>query len=181
MKALIGILLACRLVIAQVPDQSLAEAARRETERRRRLEEQQVEARVIEARGPVKVSNGNLTTFGRGAARSGPPAPSRETRGRASLGSYRNLLSRLEREIREGEERQSSLRRQAEAEKWTLPKSGRGSGGTGGGTLREKLLKQAEDLEVKLKRLRRERRETWDEARKAGYLPGELDGKAVAP
>ncbi len=180
MNHIIGIVLACRLFMPQSPEQSLAEASRREGERRRQLAVQEVEARVIEARGSVKVSGGNVTTFSRGATQVSPGA-AKEARSRTSLSAYRTLLRKLEREIQDGEERQSLLRREAESVKWTLPKSGRRSGGVAGPTPHERLLRQAEDLEVKLKRLRRQRQETRDEARKAGYLPGELDGKAVAP
>ncbi len=181
MKILIGIVLACRLAFPQATEQSLAEAARKEAERRRRLEDQNVEAKVIHGRGSLEVSNGNVTTFGGGTPRSSPSAAARETKGRTSLSAYRNQLRKLEREIRDCEERQGLLRRQADAERWTLPKSGRRSVGTGTQTSREKLLLQAQDLQIKIDRLRRERQETWNEARKAGYLPGEIDGKAAAP
>ncbi len=181
MKLLIWIVLVCYLATPQAPEQSLAEAARKEAERRRRLAEQEIDAKVIEARGSLQISNSNVTTFDRGTARINPSVPARETRGRISASTYRTRLRKLEREIRECEERLNLVRRKAEAEKWTLLRSGRRGGGTAALTSREQLLKQAEDLEIKLKRLRRERQETWDEARKAGFLPGELDGKALSP
>ena len=37
------------------------------------------------------------------------------------------------------------------------------------------------DWEVKLKRLRQDRFETYDAGLKAGFLPGELDGKGIWP
>ncbi len=181
MKIFIGIVLACRLAFPHATEQSLAEAARKEAERRRRLEEQNVEAKVIRGRGSLEVANGNVTTFGGVASQGSPSTSTRETKGRTSLSAYRNRLRKLEGEIHDCEERQRLLHRQADAERWTLPRSGRRSGGTGSQTSREKLLLQAQDLQVKIERLRRERQETWDEARKAGYLPGELDGKSVAP
>ncbi len=178
MKILIGIVLACRLAFPQVAEQSLAEAARKEAERRRRLEDQNVEAKVIHGRGSLEVSNGNVTTFGGGTARSSPSAAARETKGRTSLSAYRNRLHKLEGEIFNGEQRLNQLRREAATERWTLPKARRA---TGGSSAQEKLRKQADDLEIKLKKLRRDRQELWDEAKRAGFLPGELDGKALAP
>jgi len=35
------------------------------------------------------------------------------------------------------------------------------------------------ELEAKLKRLKQERLEAYETGRKAGYLPGELDGKGI--
>ena len=181
MKILIGFVLACRLAFPQAAEQSLAEAARKEAERRRQLAEQNVEAKVIRGRGSLEAANGNVTTFGGGTARGSTTSAARESKGRTSLSSYRNQLRKLESEIRDCEERQRLLRRQADAERWTLPKSGRRGVGTGSQTSREKLLMQAQDLQIRIERLRRERQEIWDEARKSGYLPGEVDGKALAP
>ena len=46
---------------------------------------------------------------------------------------------------------------------------------------RSRLQAEIEELELKLKQLRRERAETFDDGRKAGYLPGELEGKGIIP
>jgi len=181
MKRFIRILTACLLAIPQAQAQSLADAARKEAERRRQLAEQGVEGKVIEANGSGQRSTGSLTTFNPGAGQSARPGTVKEAKNRASLSTYRNQLRKLDREILECEERQSLLRRQAEAERWSLPKSGRRGGAAGSESPREKLLRQAEELEARLKRLRRQRLEVREDARKAGYLPGEIDGKAVAP
>ncbi len=168
----------CALIVPQASGQSLAEAARKEAERRRQLAEQEVEAKVIEARGSLPSSTGNVTTFSRPVGNAGRAAAAREAKGRTSAAAYRRLLRKLDGEIVDCGQRASALRRQAEAEKWTLTKAGRRTGGPGAA---EKLLHQAEELEARKQKLQRQRQEAWDEGLRAGYLPGELDGRAVAP
>ena len=46
---------------------------------------------------------------------------------------------------------------------------------------RPRLDVQIKDWEVKLKRLRQDSFETYDAGLKAGFLPGELDGKGIWP
>jgi hypothetical protein len=43
------------------------------------------------------------------------------------------------------------------------------------------LQREIDELESKLKRIRRERQEIYEEGRKAGFLPGELDGRGLIP
>jgi len=166
---------------APVRAQSLAEAARKESERRRQLAEQGVEAKVIEGDGRGPAPQGTAVTFTPGTGRENVSAQAKESRSRTPASAYRNLLQKLDREISECEERRRRTLQQAEAEKWSPSKVLRSGRSQGGPNLQERLKKQAEDLEVKLKRLRRQRSETYEAGRKAGYLPGELDGKAVAP
>jgi hypothetical protein len=45
----------------------------------------------------------------------------------------------------------------------------------------ERLQGQISALDSKVKQLRRERREVWDEGMRAGFQPGELDGKSLTP
>jgi hypothetical protein len=68
-----------------------------------------------------------------------------------------------------------------ESERWQLPKVGRITRGSNGTSTRERLRFQILELEAKLKHWRRERYETYESGRKAGYLPGELDGKGLVP
>ncbi len=180
MKRILRVVLLGHLLIPQAPAQSLAEAARREADRRRQLEEQKVEGKVIEANSPGQLSRGGLATFSGVPTQSRASGTAREPKARTSLNAYRTALRKLDREILEVGERRSLLLRRAEAEKWTLPKPGSRGGTSSGQSLRDKLRKQADDLEVRLKSLERRRMETREEARKAGYLPGEIDGKALA-
>jgi hypothetical protein len=68
-----------------------------------------------------------------------------------------------------------------ESERWQLPKVGKISRGSNNTSARERLRVQIQELEAKLKHWRRERFETYESGRKAGFLPGELDGKGIVP
>jgi hypothetical protein len=180
MKRIISVILGCIVAGGNLSAQSLAEAARREAERRRQLEEQGIEAKVIVG-GRSKGVGGNVTTFTRAPEARDLPAKLNELRGRIPANTYRRLLQKLDREIAECEERQAGLKRQADAEKWSIPRVGRTGLRTGAQTTAEKLRKQAAELEAKAKRLRLQRMETYEAGKKAGYLPGELDGKGIIP
>ncbi len=159
--------------------QSLAEAARKEAERRKALEQQGIEGRVL------SVDSDHATR--ESPADVSPLLSKREKRDgdrvqahQPSLRTLRTTLQKLDREILRGEERLTLLRARMESERWQLPKVGRVSR-SNNASLRERLRFQVQELEAKVKQWRRERYETYDVGRKAGYLPGELDGKAVTP
>ena len=181
MRYLMWIVMVFCAAIRPVWPQSLAEAARKETERRRQLAAQGITGKVIEGDGKGQGSTGNVTTFTRGAGQTVSPARAGELKNRTSASTYRNLLQKLDRQIVECADRLDLLRRQMEADKWSLPKVGRPSLRQGSQDLKERRLKQLGELEAKLKRLRSQRLTTYDAGRKAGYLPGELDGKGLAP
>jgi hypothetical protein len=172
------------LAAAAVPlltAQSLAEAARREAERRREIDRQGLEAKVIDGDSSQLAPNGNLST-------SSPVRQERRTtdrevepRRRGAPRSYRTKIQKLDREIRSGEDRIVALRERLRSERWALPKVGRISRSSGGSGSQERLQAQIRDLESKVKLLRKERRETYDEGKRAGFLPGELDGKGQMP
>ena len=44
-----------------------------------------------------------------------------------------------------------------------------------------KLQAEIEELQIKLKRLQEERFEVYESGKKAGFLPGELEGKGIIP
>jgi chaperonin cofactor prefoldin len=181
MRHFLWLALVCCISAHNLTAQSLMDAARKEAERRRQLAEQGIEAKVIEGDGRGKTAGGNVTTFTRETGIKSSPAQFKEPRTRIPASTYQRLLQKLDREIAECEERRNSLKRQAEAEKWSLPRVGRTGLRTGAQTLQERLRKQAEELEVKVKRLRLQRMETYEAGKKAGYLPGELDGKGITP
>jgi hypothetical protein len=160
--------------------QSLAEVARKEAERRRVLDQQGIEAKVITF-DSARVGS---------TAESGLPVPpaarastgqSRARGGRLSIQSLRSNLQKLDREIQYGKERLALLRARMDAERWQLPKAGRISRGGSSTSARERLASQIKELEVKLKHWERERYETYESGLKAGFLPGELDGKGITP
>ena len=158
--------------------QSLADVARKEAERRREMERQGVVAKVISSEDLSRAARGgNVTTS------SVPPPVSaerdeRSSPGPPSLRSLRGALQRLDRQICEVEDRLKVMRAQAEAERRAPLKIGRLS------RIRvdrpqDQRPWQVMELEAKLKRLKQERLEAYETGRKAGYLPGELDGKGI--
>jgi hypothetical protein len=181
MKRILSAILSGIVAAGNLSAQSLAEAARKEAERRRQLEEQGIEAKVIQGGVRSRGSGGSVTTFTREPEAKGASAPLKEPRGRVSASTYRRLLQKLDREIAECEERQAGLKRQADAEKWSLPRAGRPGRRAGTQSPQERLRKQAAELDARLRRLRLERMEAYEAGKKAGYLPGELDGKGIIP
>jgi predicted RNase H-like nuclease (RuvC/YqgF family) len=170
-------LLCGRMVLAQ----SLAEAARREAERRKSLEQQGIEGKVISAESlgrnlGAAVSTSKLPATGRKPV---PGRPSAENR--RSVASYRSALLRLDRNIRQCEDRLAALKRRYEEEKDTLPRSGRMTSRMAANSTRERLRRQIEELQIRLRRLRQDRLEAYDAGRKAGFMPGELDGHGIVP
>ena len=161
--------------------QSLGEAARKEAARRKALDEQGVQARVIEVSDPSQLApGGNLCV-------SSAPPPSAVRPGRAEnpapkSGSRARLaIQKLDRDIRATEDRLSTLRRQAEAERWAPPRTGKTVRRGGAVQNEERIREEISDLDLKLKRLRQQRLETYNDARRAGLLPGEIDGKGLIP
>jgi ribosome-associated translation inhibitor RaiA len=162
--------------------QELADVAREEAERRRRLEEQGIEGKIIEANSATDSSKGNLTVS------TMPPTKSETSHVRdnvskksSSIRSFQNALKKLDRTIRKEKERLETLRERLRKERWAPLKVGRAS--SGGQTEKEqnRLRTDIEELEFTLRELRRERSEVFDEGKKAGFLPGELDGKGIIP
>ncbi len=181
MKRILFTSLAVILLCGESVAQSLAEAARREAERRKSLEQRGVEGKVIgeETLRPQPSTNRNV----RGVPER---ARSQEDRGRSTGGrttarSYRSAISRIENEIQRCEERLAALKRRQEAEKFILPRVGRAAGSRSAANSRERVSGQILDAESKLKRLQQERLEAYEAGKKAGFLPGELDGHGIVP
>ena len=158
--------------------QSLAEAAQREAERRKLLEEQGVEEKVIQQDTVLSASEGNVTTSKMPAVSEAPPAAFHR---KGSVQVFRKKLQKYDRDIQQAENRIESLRRRAHSERWALPKTGRITKPSSSSDMQENLKTQIEELENKLKLLREERAETYEEGKKAGFLPGELEGKGIIP
>ena len=159
--------------------QSLADLARREAERRKLLEG--VEGKTIGDAEARQVSGGNIST-------SSPPQNSGKTlekqtspKSGTSLKTYRAAIEKLDREIRQSREKLIALRERLADLRWALPGTGKLSASSVSELSLEKLSAQVQELEMKLKQLERDRLQIYDEGRKAGYLPGELDGKGIVP
>jgi hypothetical protein len=161
--------------------QSLADVAREEAERRKQIDQQGLEVKVIERNGSLS-SKGNLTT----STSPRPVSPQNETssdsrKNRSSLKSYRSALQKLDRAIRQDETQLELLRTRLRSEKWALPKVGRISRNSPAADNQAKLQNQIEALQVKLEQARQQRMEIYQAGKKDGYLPGELDGKGTIP
>lgn len=161
--------------------QSLADVAREEAERRKRIDQQGIEVKVIEINGSLYLK-GNVTT----STSPRPVSLQNETssdsrRSRTSLKSYHSALQKLDRAIHQDETRIESLRARLQSEKWALPKVGRISRNSTAADNQAKLQSQIEELQIKLEQERQERTEIYQAGKKDGYLPGELDGKGTIP
>jgi DnaJ-domain-containing protein 1 len=160
--------------------QSLADVARQEAERRKSLDQQGIEAKIIEA--VPQNGGGNLAV-----SSGGSPAPGRASkesasgRGKTSVDGIRAALQKLDRSIQQTQERLESKRARLQSERWTIPKTGRVSGRGDPEKYQNQLKEEIEELNRKLEQLQRERAETYDRGKKAGFLPGELTGKGIIP
>jgi DNA-binding transcriptional MerR regulator len=160
--------------------QSLADVARQEAERRKSLDQQGIEAKIIDV--VPQNGGGNLAV-----SSGGSPAPGRTSkesasgRGKTSVDGIRAALQKLDRSIQQTQERLESRRARLQSERWIIPKTGRVSGHSDAGKTQNQLKEEIEELERKLKQLQQERAEIYDRGKKAGFLPGELTGKGIIP
>jgi hypothetical protein len=160
--------------------QSLADIAREEAERRKQLEQQGIEGKVIETNAAHPAPNGNLTLSTIPLA-APTKAHSASRKSLPSVRSFRTALQKLDRTIRKEEARLKLLHARFQAGRWALPKVGRVSGSNSSTSGQERLQREIEDLQTKLTQLRQERFEIYESGKKEGFLPGELDGKGIIP
>ncbi len=176
-----GILLVFVAILANAlasPCQSLAEAARREAERRQKLDREGIREKRIEAADAGCLAPGaaiSIFSPGPGLAEKAPAAP--KAAPGATLRSFQTRLLKLDRDIQQGEERLKQLKARAEAERWKPLMVIGGSRGAGLSPSPEQLRGQILELEGKLKLWRQDRMDIFQAGRKAGYLPGELEGR----
>jgi len=159
------------MVYAFLNMQSLADIARKEADRRQGLEQQGIEGKIFERynapsvpqplEGQKKVSTKSTTL-----------------KSRVSVKQFRTQLQKLDRQIRQDEDRLALKQARLVAGRWALPKTGRLSTQNRTADEEARLQKEIDELKVKLKELHLEREEVYEEGRKAGFLPGELEGKA---
>jgi hypothetical protein len=162
--------------------QSLTDFARKEAERRRLLEEQGIQGKVIVNDTAGSTSNEGASVPEASSARREKPAERSESpKGRNSVNSYRTALKKLDQQIQQSEERLASLQARLEAEKRSRPKTSRASSRSLTKSSVSPLQVQIDASQMKVKRLREERFEVYESGKKAGFLPGELDGKYTNP
>jgi hypothetical protein len=161
-------------------EQSLADFARKEAERRKLIDLQGMETREISSDKVQKQGSGGLTTSRLPTERRAPPVRETGAQRQIPISSFRNPLKKLDGEIRQCEDRMTGLKERIEADKRILPRLN-ARGVDTSAAARERKLSEFRDLELKLKRLRQDRREHYDAGLKAGYLPGELDGHGSMP
>jgi predicted nucleic acid-binding Zn-ribbon protein len=126
--------------------------------------------------------NGNITTStGPSIAPERVSARSDPAKGQASLRRYQSALKKLDREIKKTETSLASKRARLRAEKSAPIKMGRSSGSGKTRNLQSQLQNQIEELQIKLKQLRKERLDVYDSGKKAGFLPGELEERGLIP
>ena len=160
--------------------QSLSDLARQEAERRKALEEQGIQGKVVGANPENLAPDGNLTTS-TPDTREHSEKPSARNGRPASLKTYRSAIERLERSISKTEDQLKLLRSRLQEERWALPKVGRVSRRSGTADSRNRIQTQVGELEIKLKQMQKERADVYEKGKKAGFLPGELDGKGIIP
>ena len=159
-----------------LPAQSLAEAARKESERRRSLEERGISGRVIEQHDTThREYKGSLSTLAPvPVPRTEKPAVAIE---RGSPDSFRKALQNLDREIRQGEDRLVLLKEKIALARRAAPVLSRSSRSNARAVSTDRFQNEVREWELKLKRLRQDRLDSYQAGRKAGFLPGELDRK----
>jgi hypothetical protein len=158
--------------------QSLVDIANQEAERRRLIDQQGIETRVIE--GNNVPSDSNVAEWTDPAVVI-PKASKKgdSAKDKTSARSFRTALQKLDRAIRASKDRLEAKRAQLQSERWASPKSGRSSSRGQASDAQSKLKAEIEELQTKMKELRRERSEIYEEGKKAGFLPGELNGRGM--
>lgn len=160
--------------------QSLAELARKEAERRKALTEAGIVAKVIEGNALERSPVEGRVVLTEGAARQAPlRQPASNSTGGAA--SYRSRLQTLDAQIRRTDEQLRLLRRRMIEDRWAPPRPGKVGKSSRSGSTQEELKWKIRDLENKLRQMRDERMEVYERGRKAGFLPGELEGKGITP
>src|SRR5436309_12650461 len=167
--------------ISEASGQSLGDAARKEAERRKGLEQQGVSGKVIQDADPASAgAGGNLGVFSPALEQRRRPAI-RVNGERGSPAFFRARIQKLDRDMRQTEDRLADLRERIAKERWSAPKVGGRNRSRRSGTSAERLQGQVRGLERKLNYLRQERSDAYSAGRRAGFLPGELDGKGIIP
>lgn len=171
-------LLPTSAAVAAADMQSLVDVARKEAARRQKLAQMGVKEKRIDVSDPSQlVSGGAISVFSLESSRAGAQTPAQKAEPRGSLRSYQSRLEKLDRDIAQAEERIKLLRIRVDAERWAPTRIAKGLRGSGSSSSQEQLGWQILELEAKLAGLRKDRSDAFQAGRKAGYLPGELEGR----
>ena len=164
--------------------QSLVDIARKEAERRKQLEQQGIEGKVFEGNPVPSNPDVNVTVWTDPPPAAGTQKTSARndsSKKKESARSFRKALQKLDRLIKQHKDRLKSRRARLQSARWSIATTGRTAGRGKAANSQSKLQEEIEELEIKLKSLRRERAEIYEEGRKEGFLPGELDGHGIMP
>jgi len=160
--------------------QSLAEAARKEAERRQGLDQQNLKVKRFETCDLAQLApRATISLSSPGSVVALPLAPAAKPPPRPSLRSFQDRLQKLDRDILQAEDRLKQLRARAEAERRSPTRPAKKSGGFVLSSSAGQLASQIQELEAKLVRLRLDRSNTFLDGRKAGFLPGELENRGI--
>jgi hypothetical protein len=172
----------CAILLLLFNVQSLVDVAREEAERRKLFEDQGIVAKVIDENAVGPVRRGNVTTSSEPDAKP-KTEPSRSGSGKSqgSVQTYRNALQKLDRAIQQSEAHLVLMRTRLQDEKRASLKSGKSSNRAGTKDPQVRLQSEIDNLQLKLKQLRDERFEVYESGKKAGFMPGELEGKGIMP
>ena len=165
--------------------QSLADVARAEAERRCLLDEQGIEEKIVDGALPREMTSGELSRD------EAPPFAIRKkssergtdssSRSRDALRKYRTELQKLDKSIQKEEQALASKRRRLEVARRAPPspvRVGRLSTRNAAAEAMRRLEDEIRDGEDRLKQLGEERSNLYDEGKRAGFLPGELEGRS---
>jgi hypothetical protein len=181
MKPLHGLFTCALIAMNASAPQSLSELARKEAERRKAMDQLGIQGKTVEQGDSARLApGGNVSLSKLPPISKSLPKPPAQLGEKASANKYRTELQQFDREIRRNEERLTSLRGRLQTERAAPVRLGKGSGRMVS-AVQERLQAQINDLEAKIKRLRDDRLRVYDSGRKAGFLPGELDGKGIIP
>ena len=180
-RALIGVLLVWMGAswCAAFDLQSLAEAARKEAERRQGLSRQDLKVKRFETCDLAQLAPGGTISLSSPRSDAALPLAAAKPPPRPSLFSFQSRLQKLDRDILQAEDNLKQLQARAESERWSPARAAKGSGGFVLSSSAGQLASQIQELEAKLVRLRLDRSNTFLDGRKAGFLPGELENRGI--
>lgn len=158
----------------------MAEVARKEAERRQKIDEQGVRVKRIESADlPLHAPGGAVSTSSLESRPVAAKTAAARAEPRPTLRSFQARLQKLDRDIGQAEAKLKVLRARADSERWAGIRTSKGSRGSGSAGAQDTLRWQILDLETRLAGLRRERSDVFQAGRKAGYLPGELESRGI--
>ncbi|MEJ2109406.1 MAG: hypothetical protein P8Z37_05730 [Acidobacteriota bacterium] len=161
--------------------QSLADAARTEAERRKSLGQSEIEETIIEGNGACYSGKGNVSSFKSAATEQKKLITVVPSKDRSALRRYRTRLQKIVGNIAKIETRLQNLKdRLRELKRKNLLIKDL-SGLALNEESQDKTSEQIEEVIGHIKLQKRERSDVYDEGRREGFLPGELEGEGIIP